>query len=85
MSSVELWSAEGGPTMVLDDKGGDKILIARSFSFSFFFPVHGGAGTEGRGRERSLVTMRTTSSSSILTKPRVLYERHGHYSFQGEL
>lgn len=75
------------PTVVLDDKGGDKILIARSFSFPFFFfffflfrPCR-----YRRGGERSLVTMRTTSSSSILTKPRVLYERHGHYSFQREL
>lgn len=48
MSSVELWSAEGGPTMVLDDKGGDKILIARSFSFFFslflffFFSIQAG-------------------------------------------
>lgn len=51
MSSVELWSAEGGPTMVLDDKGGDKILIARSFSFSFFFSCSRGRryGGEGKG------------------------------------
>lgn len=75
--------------MVLDDKGGDKILIARSFSFSFFFFFRPRGrrygGERVRGGERSLVTMRTTSSSSILTKPRVLYERHGHYSSQREL
>lgn len=67
-------------------KGGDKILIARSFSFPFFFFfLFRPRGRRYRGGERSLVTMRTTSSSSILTKPRVLYERHGHYSFQREL
>ena len=37
--------------MVLDDKGGDKILIARSFSFSFFFSCSRGRryGGEGKG------------------------------------
>lgn len=36
--------------MVLDDKGGDKILIARSFSFSFFF-FFPSTGAQVRRRE----------------------------------
>lgn len=36
--------------MVLDDKGGDKILIAWSFSFSFFF-FFPSTGAQVRRRE----------------------------------